>query len=337
MIGDKPMPKEKFKGLSGKRKDKPTGISEKVINIQKIIELIKRGSYPSVDYLAEECEVSRRSILRYIRIIESVKPLAYDRKKKGYIFENDDDTKIPLKTEELAIVAALSDMTTQVGEPIKGYFKSVLNRLYSCTDTSIMKKDSVINFMISESGVLVSKELFETISDAIRKQRQLKIEYKAVNKKQSTDRIINPYTIVFHEGIWHLYAHCHLRNSIRCFSLDRIKSLDVLNETFKKPDNFDIEENINKNWGIWQGKETTVKVIFYSKVAEYVTRKKLWHSSEKRKILPNGDVELTFKVSGTFEIKFWINSWIPNVKVIEPKELIEEIKRDLKESLLFYE
>ena len=44
------MVKEKKKKVfTGIKKDKPTGISEKVINILKIINLIEQGNYPSVN------------------------------------------------------------------------------------------------------------------------------------------------------------------------------------------------------------------------------------------------------------------------------------------------
>ncbi|MEK6651407.1 MAG: WYL domain-containing protein [Nitrospirota bacterium] len=73
-----------------------------------------------------------------------------------------------------------------------------------------------------------------------------------------------------------------------------------------------------------------------SKLADYITRKDKWHPTEKRKILPSGEVELSFTVAGVDEIKRWIYSWIPNVAVVEPKWFREQIKKELSESLENY-
>jgi predicted DNA-binding transcriptional regulator YafY len=125
-----------------------------------------------------------------------------------------------------------------------------------------------------------------------------------------------------------------LRKDYRWFALDMIEKTSPMDKTFKKPDSFDMDEHLRKSWMIWEGEQTQVKVKFSPEIAEVIKRKPSWHPSEKRELLPNGEVELTFTVSGTEEIKWWIYSWIPYVKVLEPKSLRDEMKRDLKKTLL---
>lgn len=76
-----------------------------------------------------------------------------------------------------------------------------------------------------------------------------------------------------------------------------------------------------------------MRVVFSPEISEIIKRKPGWHLSEKRKELPDGSLELTFRLSGLEEIKWWLYSWIPLVKVIEPERLKEEMKRDLEKSL----
>ncbi len=63
-----------------KRKEKPQGIGEKVINILKILNLIEQDRHPTVKELAQICEVSERSIYRYLYILNQVVPIVYDPK-----------------------------------------------------------------------------------------------------------------------------------------------------------------------------------------------------------------------------------------------------------------
>jgi len=317
----------------GKRRDKAAGITEKIINLLNILNHIEQGKYPTVEKLAELCEVSERSIYRYLNIIGFIVPLTYDSEKGGYRFLNEGALRaIPFDIKELALLSALSDMTSQIGEPIKGSFQNILNKLHTCSKDS-GKAPSLFRFSFQHGSVSDSLQWFNEVSDAISEQRQMKIKYHSINTDKQTNRTIDPYGLVFYDGIWFIYAYCNLRKDFRWFAIDRIKKVTALQQTFAKPDNFNMEERFKKSWGIWGGKAIEITVRFSKDVAELIKRKKSWHPSEKRVVLPSGEVELTFNVSGTEEIKWWLYSWIPYIQVIKPKTLIDEMKKDLTKAL----
>ena len=80
---------------------------------------------------------------------------------------------------------------------------------------------------------------------------------------------------------------------------------------------------------IVDGKEARVTVRFKKEISDYILRKDKWHTSEKRTILPDGDVELSFTVAGVDEIKRWIYSWLPHAEVIKPKWFRQQVKKEL--------
>jgi len=84
------------------------------------------------------------------------------------------------------------------------------------------------------------------------------------------------------------------------------------------------------------GEEITVKLRVKPRIADLILRKK-WHPSEVKTSLLDGSLELTYTVLGKIEIKQWIYSWLPHMKVLEPESLREEIKKELKESLDCYD
>ena len=55
-------------------------------------------------------------------------------------------------------------------------------------------------------------------------------------------------------------------------------------------------------------------------------------SQPEEKEIKNGRVELTFAVNDLEGIKQWIYRWIPYVEVVEPIELREEVRYELKEA-----
>lgn len=313
------------------RKDKQPGISEKVINILKIINLIESRKYPDVKTLALECEVSERSIYRYLNIINTLVTVVFDREKGGYRFEPPDARKvIPLEPNELALIAALKDLTSQIGSPVKETFQNIMSKFIS-----IRQDFPSSHLMLSPLSVSIKRDVFEQISRAIKDSRRISIKYHAINTDEVTRRKVDPLGLFFYDGIWFLYAYCHLRKGYRWFALDRIIALRILKERFKRPEALKIEDFLQDAFRFWQEDRGNVEVtvIFLKPIADIIKRKSSWHPTEQREILPTGDVQLTFNLSSTREIKWWIYSWLPYVKVVRPETLKDEIRKELRTAL----
>jgi len=314
-----------------KRRDKPVGITEKVINILKILNLIEQGKAPSAKALAEECEVSERSIYRYLNILSSVVPIVYDPKKKGYRLENEKALRvIPLEREELALLSSLMDFLSKSGKDLSVVLKGVIDKLFACTKDGSLSGESVYKFLTTSP---TETKFFNEISKALLEQRQVKIVYHSLNTDDVTERLIDPLGMLYLDGVWFVFAYCHLREDYRTFSLDRIREIEILNVMFKKPEGFNLEDRISESWGVWEGERVTVKVRFSKEIANVIRRKPKWHPSQKTEIMDDGSLELTFNVSGVDEIKWWIYSFIPHVRVISPEKLREQFIQDLQKTL----
>ncbi|HOA84375.1 MAG TPA: WYL domain-containing transcriptional regulator [Thermodesulfovibrio thiophilus] len=314
-----------------RRNDKPAGISEKVINIIKIIRLIEEGKYPSVRNLAEDCEVTERTVYRYINIINAILPVLFDRKKKGYRFEHPEALKLfPLDKEEIALLATISDMAAQTGFPLKDACERIMKKILPNKS-----QEPTYRMLISPVQVSIDENAFKVISEAITSTRRIEIEYQSINTKKKTTRKVDPYGLFYYDGIWFVYGYCHLRKAHRLFALDRISSIKVKEEIFNKPEVDELNKSLESNFVFWQkdGKLHDVVVRFTPPVADVINRKNMWHPSEKRRILQSGEVELSFRVSHVDELKWWIYSWIPHVRVIKPSWLKEEMKKELDKAI----
>ena len=79
----------------------------------------------------------------------------------------------------------------------------------------------------------------------------------------------------------------------------------------------------------------TVKVRISPGWARWVAEK-IWHDSQKITKLPDGSLEITFRVAGLDEIKRWILSFGPEAAVWEPEKLKEMVRKDLSRNLAQY-
>lgn len=61
------------------------------------------------------------------------------------------------------------------------------------------------------------------------------ITYRSVGKEETTDRDIEPWTVFATLGRWYVMGYCRLAEDERTFRVDRIRALEVTEETFKPP------------------------------------------------------------------------------------------------------
>ena len=307
----------------------PAGISEKVIRLLEIYTLIAQNKFPSLDLLMERFHVSKRTIFRYLELINIIDPIEYEKEKDGYKFTAGDRIKKPaLNNEELQAILAAGESVSHLGSVFKENFLKIVMRTFTLRDIQNDKHPIVVKAPDAIFSIKI-ESILKILLACIQEKRAVEIIYNARHSKELTKRIIDPYVVVLYEGIWILVGYCHLRKTIRSFALDRIMEIKERNLYFSTQPDFDLKAYLSTPWGIVDGKEARIKVRFKKEISDYILRKDKWHSSEKRTILPNGDVELSFTVAGVDEIKRWIYSWLPHAEVIRPRWLRKQIKKEL--------
>ncbi|GBE39291.1 HTH domain protein [bacterium BMS3Bbin08] len=306
-------------------------MSYKFDSLMKILNMLDSGKKVTVHSLMDDLEISERSVHRYLQTLQiGGFPVHYDRKKESYVFVEKYSLRKPvLSVEETLSLALAKQMLGNFGSGMEKSLNSIEEKLS-------VKKTGLSGHIVlkAEPPSPEVGEYLEAIHQAIINFQRIRLIYKTLYSNKKSTRKIDPYYLFFspQEGFWHLRAYCHLRKELRTFDLDRIISLKVLDESFV-PINISQKEELSKSFGTWlDGKPVEVVLRFDSDISRYITRKK-WHKSQKEKELKNGQLEVSFKVTGLDEIKEWIYKWLPHVEVIAPKELKTIVKKDLQKAL----
>ena len=167
-------------------------------------------------------------------------------------------------------------------------------------------------------------EIINSVNRAVVRREYIDIAYYTMNRKKMTRRTVAPYKIWFFDGTFYMLAYCRLRNGIRLFALDRIKSLDATTEHFETPDDFDVDSLLQSSFGAFIGDPVEVVIRFAADVAGYI-EEKVWHASQQIEKQDDGSILFRVKVAGTDEIKFWVMTWGAKAQVIEPLSLRDAI------------
>lgn len=73
-----------------------------------------------------------------------------------------------------------------------------------------------------------NKNLFNLINRSIKEKRKCLIEYYSKKGEKITSRTIHPYDLILLGNEWGVAAYCELKDEIRHFYINRIKSIELL-------------------------------------------------------------------------------------------------------------
>jgi len=179
------------------------------------------------------------------------------------------------------------------------------------------------------------REIVNQVSNAAMARRRIEIMYHSLARQEPVHRTVDPYAVWFFEGTMYLIGLCHLREEIRMFVLDRIKMLTVTDDEFEPPD-FDLDGFMRHSFKVMHDELYSVKMRVSRKWARWVGEK-MWHESQRSRRLPDGGLELSFRVAGLEEVKRWVLSLGPEVTVLSPPALKDMVVEDLGRTLGLYE
>jgi len=297
--------------------------------------------------LAQELEYHWRTVYRDLEALQLAGfPIYTDRVEGKNLWSVLDSARhnipIPLNlTELMALYFSRGMMTvlkdTVFYESLESFFRKIKATLPAETIQYLEKIEG--SFEVGSKPYKQYDQLRETlnrISDATIHRRIIEIDYFTMSRKEKTRRKVAPYKIWLFDGAFYLVGNCGLREDIRIFALDRIKSLELLDETFEMPEDFKVEDFMRTSFGVFHGKPQKVRVRFAADVAGYISEK-IWHDTQK--IVPQNDGSLIFeaRVAGTDEIKFWLMTWGSKAQVLSPAALRDEIISEAEAMLQNYQ
>lgn len=175
----------------------------------------------------------------------------------------------------------------------------------------------------------VEKDKYIQINDAIITNRKVKIKYMSL-KSGLKERVVSPYAVFMYKGFWYFIGFCELRKEIREFKLSRINEFSILDENFVKPKSFSLKEYMKNSIGIFSGEEYKIKLKIKYPMS-VIVNEKVWVDNQKIEWQDDKSILFTATMQGLPEIKSWILSMGSKVEIIEPLEIKEIIKKEIRE------
>ena len=235
--------------------------------------------------------------------------------------------------EALAIFVASRVLLEQNGFPYINDLKLALEKI---SQVIREKDEAFFQSLEPKTSIIVQQikdyypwgNIFSQINQAIIDQVTVEITYDSYSSHVTSVRKVNPYHMLFREGCWYLIGYCHLRGEVRTFRIDRIQSLEVMDEKFLITEVFSLGDYFKNSWKMGKGEPITVKVCFNPPISRLI-REKIWHQTQKIEEMEEDSLIFTVCIEGTYEIKKWILGWGSGAVCLEPEKLKEEIRLEI--------
>lgn len=289
-------------------------------------------------------DVSKKTITRYIDALEQARfPVFEEMQGRERVYGVRDDYKFKppvLSPMEMAVLllAQHSIAATGIymfGSPFAHLGMQLIAKIKSSLPVDLRDNFDSLSAIFGTAGVPAKDyskyaQFIDDLSRAALECRQVRIGYYSMNRNKTSRRVLNPYAVYFDPdgATLKLIAYCHKRQAVTPFSIDHIRSLEILKESFAKPPDFNLQKFLEENCfnGI-HGSPTTVRLRTKG-ITSRVFAERTFHPSQKlieRTTEPHESTTIEMTVAGGRGLIRFILSWIPDIEVLNPPELRREI------------
>jgi len=310
----------------------------------RLHEKLQSGLYPNCRKMAEEFEVSGKTIQRDLEFMRDQLslPLEYDEQRFGYYYTEQVRAFPSMQVSEGELVAlfvaqkALAQYQgTAFEKPLAAAFRKLSEAMPEQVTVEFGNLESFFSFR-SMGTATADLELFGKVSEALRHSVELTFDYRKLNSAGFEPRQVRPYHLACVDNQWYLFAWDLERRGLRTFVLNRMKKAVVSNRVFIRPKNFSIATLLEGSFGVYGGTEKIKVKVQFSAFAAQLVREKVWHQTQKLTERKEGKLELEMTLGNLVEVERWILSWGAHVVVLAPVALKESVRKQLKDALKRY-
>lgn len=178
---------------------------------------------------------------------------------------------------------------------------------------------------------------FENVAQATVRRNRLEMLYFTKSRNERNTRVVSPQRLIHYKENWYLVAWCHKAEAPRVFALDSVEDAKVLKEPAFEADKTAVDAMVGKDFGIFAGGDRKWAKLRFSALQARWVEAEVWHLEQKVSHLDDGTLVLEVPYSDQRELLLDVLKFGPEVEVLEPPELREEVRSRLRRALSQYE
>ena len=236
---------------------------------------------------------------------------------------------IELRAEAVAAIETAARECDARGEDNR----AALLREASTTLRAVMRPDALrqaepdIAALMEAEGIAmrpgprptIAAGVLSTLRRAILGMQLVVVRYANPDSAEPAARILCPYGLLYGGRGW-LVAHVDELPEMRLWRLDRIVSVDLLDRSFSRREDFSLQTYAAQSFGTFQEEPSDVVLRFSPEAADDAASW-LFHPSQRLEEESDGSLTVRFHAGGTKEMSWHLFTWGTAVTIVAPTEL----------------
>jgi predicted DNA-binding transcriptional regulator YafY len=311
----------------------------------KIQQLIHRHKVVAARRFLQELEISPATFkrdLEYLRSRLNI-PIVWDREASGYRY----DARAGLQelpglwfnAQEIYALLTMKQLLENLEPGLLGpHVEPLLARLTAAIGSGTHPAEEVqkrIRILHAARRTLPLRH-FEAAARGLLERKRLVITYYNRMRDDETRREVSPQRLVHYRDNWYLDAWCHLRNDIRSFAVDAIRTADIVDQPARDVPDKALDEVLASGYGIFSGRDTKWAQLRFAPVRARWVAAESWHPDQRAHFDANGGYVLEIPYSDDRELVMDILKFGPDVEVLEPPALRQRVQQLLGDALQRY-
>jgi predicted DNA-binding transcriptional regulator YafY len=181
----------------------------------------------------------------------------------------------------------------------------------------------------------------DQMNTAISEQKQISFQYGKYNIEK--DFVLNrsgafykvsPYALIWKNDYYYLIGILEGEDNFRNFRVDRMRNVKRIDKSFVK-NSIDISEYVNESFNMYAGKSGWIKIKFKQSLVN-VMIDYFGVTCDMRKLDEDFGV-LSVRANRNEGLIRWLLTWGSDVIVMEPQDLVEEMKNEIRKMNEIYD
>lgn len=298
-----------------------------------------RRTVATLERIMAHLECSRATANRIISEMRDhlQAPLEYNREYRGYRY-SDDRFELPgvwFSAKEILALLTVQKMLAELGTGLlDSQLLPLRQRIEKLLESEHLGSGEIHRIRILPLAARIADaELFQTVAGALLQRRQMHLRYHSRGNGGETSRTVSPQRLAHYRDNWYLDAWCHQRNQLRTFAVDGIREAHMLDTPADNIPEDQLNAHFAEGYGIFAGEAKYTAILrFTAERARWIADER-WHPQQQGQWLESGEYELHIPYADPRELVMDILRHVPEVEVIAPEELRQEIRARLKAGL----
>jgi proteasome accessory factor C len=170
-------------------------------------------------------------------------------------------------------------------------------------------------------------EHLRAFREAQREHRKVRLRYRGGADRESSQRIVCPYAIVFASGMWYTVAHCESSDGMRFFRLDRVEDVQLLDARFTPAAQPSVEEIVREGRAFRSDGAGTLTLRYSARIARWIAER------EGKPLAEDGTLTVEHPLADTEWAVRHVLQYGPEVTVLGPDEVHDAVVRRLQQMI----